>query len=81
METKVISSLLDDGHLSLSAEVKEKLQLGVGDKVELVIKPLKEIPDEENPLLKLIGLCDSGPPDGSAEHDRDLYLKEKELKK
>jgi len=81
MEAKFIASVLDDGHLSLSQEVSEKLHLRAGDKVELVIKPLREIPDEENPLLQLIGLYDSGIPDGSEAHDRDVYLKENELKK
>jgi hypothetical protein len=81
MEAKFIASVLEDGHLSLSREVSEKLQLRVGDKVELVIKPLTELPDEENPLLQLIGLCDSGVTDGAEKHDRDIYLKENELKK
>lgn len=69
------AKVLKDGHFSLPKDVREQLDIVYGDEVEIVIRKVKEKQEmlKDNPLYKIIGLCDEGSPDGSVEHDKYLY--------
>lgn len=69
------TKLFKDGRILLPNDVREKLDIAFGDEVEITIQPIEEKQEklENNPLYKIIGLCDEGEPDGSVEHDKYLY--------
>ena len=69
------AKVLDNGYLSLPEYVRKQLNIVYGDEVEIVIRKVKEKQEEleNNPLYKIIGLCNEGSPDGSVEHDKYLY--------
>lgn len=69
------AKVLKNGCLSLPKDIREQLDIVYGNEVEIVIRKVKEKKDklENNPLYKIIGLCDEGSPDGSIEHDKYLY--------
>ena len=73
---KYIAEVLEDGHLSLSTQVKEALHLGIGAHIEVVLNKLVEREKskaEVNPLFGLVGLCEKGRDDASVNHDKYLY--------
>lgn len=81
METyRYHAKVLKDGHISLPRDIREKLDIVFGDKVEITIQLVKEKQEklENNPLYKIIGLCDEGKSDGSVEHDKYLYKEQAE---
>jgi hypothetical protein len=68
--------VLDDGHLSLTDEVRHELDLKSGDRVEVTIRRSSRSAtlDPENPLVKMIGMCQGdGKTDSALNHDRYLY--------
>jgi len=69
------AKVLDNSYLSLPEDIRKKLGLVYGDEVEIVIRKVKEKQEnlENNPLYKVVGLCDEGSLDGSVEHDKYLY--------
>jgi len=69
------AKVLDNGYLSLPEYVRKQLNIVYGDEVEIAIRKVKEKQEEleNNPLYKIIGLCNEGSPDGSVEHDKYLY--------
>lgn len=70
------AKVLDDGHLSLADEVRHELDLKSGDRVEVTIRrPSKSANlDPDNPLVKMIGMCEGdGKTDLALNHDRYLY--------
>ncbi len=69
------AKVLDNSYLSLPEDIRKKLGLVYGDEVEIVIRKVKEKQEnlENNPLYKIVGLCDEGSLDGSVEHDKYLY--------
>ena len=63
-----------DGSLAISKAQREKMQLLEGDEVELTLTSTKlNQLTELNPLLKLIGISNDGPSDGSVRHDTYIY--------
>jgi bifunctional DNA-binding transcriptional regulator/antitoxin component of YhaV-PrlF toxin-antitoxin module len=72
--------VLDDGHLSVTEEVRRQLDLKSGDRLEVTIRraSLPAAVDPENPLAKMVGFCqNSGKTDLSLNHDRYLYQEDK----
>lgn len=70
------AQVLDDGHLSVTEEVRQELGLRRGDRVEVTIRhpKLPATVDPNNPLAQLIGICKGGnKTDSSLKHDHYLY--------
>ena len=70
------AEVLDDGHLSLAEDVRRQLDLKSGDRVEVTIRrpSASAALDPDNPLVKMIGMCEGGgKTDLALEHDRYLY--------
>jgi len=73
------AEVLDDGHLSLAEEVRQQLDLKSGDRVEVTIRrpPASAALELDNPLVKMIGMCEgSGRTDSALRHDYYLYHKD-----
>ncbi len=68
--------VLHDGHLSLDEEARRELDLKSGDRVEVTIRRPSASAnlDLDNPLVKMIGMCEGdGKTDLALRHDRYLY--------
>lgn len=70
-ENQYIGEVLPDGHLSLADAVKDQLHLKPGDEVVVTLKK-----KEQNPLERLVGLCQTGRTDAAQRHDAYLYREE-----
>jgi hypothetical protein len=71
--------VLDDGRLSLTEDVRHEMALQGGERVKVTISrfPVSTDLDADNPLVELIGLCDSVErTDMSVNHDHYLYRKD-----
>ena len=57
-----VSEIDPDGKLSIPSEIKERLQLSEGDKLEILLKKIRskkfEVNIRKNPLHKILTLCE-----------------------
>jgi bifunctional DNA-binding transcriptional regulator/antitoxin component of YhaV-PrlF toxin-antitoxin module len=66
--------VMDDGHLSITEEVRHAMDLQRGERVEVTIRRFPVAVPPENPLAKMIGLCGGiEKSDLSINHDFYLY--------
>ena len=75
------AQVLDDGHLSVSDDVRHEMNLQSGERVEITIRRFPaDVLDglSDNPLAKMIGMCGNiGKTDLSVNHDYYLYQEDK----
>lgn len=64
---------------AISAITKTPESEHIRKAIKLYLLKKRIIPSQEDPILKLIGLCDNpeGPKDASIHHDRYLYGKKR----
>jgi bifunctional DNA-binding transcriptional regulator/antitoxin component of YhaV-PrlF toxin-antitoxin module len=61
--------------LNLPKRIRRVLDLEPGSKVHVVVEVVDrgETTRIDDPLERIIGLCEGGPPDGAENHDQYLY--------
>ena len=68
--TKTIQAVYEKGVLHPLEPIEGLAERSV---VKVTVEVEEERPQDEDPILKVIGLCKGGPEDGAEQHDHYIY--------